>query len=236
MANTYSLDLELSSSQYASDTSPSANLNISAGLTNWGWVKFESLADGEQQCVSHRDTGTSYFPYGFLLSVTSGVGTLMFRHRNTSNETETASVAWTPTVATWYFVAVTVSGSTVKFYVGTVSSIPAQQGSNQTLSYTRTAAGSPIFFLGSSTGSASFFDGLLDDWRVYNAALTDFSGYKTEAVGNEANLQGYWKLNNDYTDSTANDTDLTASGSPVFSTDVPFVGAVKKSGLFSKFW
>lgn len=39
----------------------------------------------------------------------------------------------------------------------------------------------------------------------------------------KSKLVGYWKLNNDYTDS-AKSSDLTAANSPVFSVDVPFVG------------
>jgi hypothetical protein len=43
-----------------------------------------------------------------------------------------------------------------------------------------------------------------------------------ELVGNETNLVGYWKFNNNYLDETSNNNDLTASGSPVFSTDYAF--------------
>jgi len=38
-----------------------------------------------------------------------------------------------------------------------------------------------------------------------------------------AGLVGYWRFENNYLDETTNNNDLTASGSPVFSTDIPFI-------------
>jgi len=74
-----------------------------------------------------------------------------------------------------------------------------------------------------------FFDGLIDEVRVWNDIRSDAEvddNKLTELVGNEAGLAGYWKLNNDYLDETSNNNDLTAVAAPVFSTDVPFVGDV----------
>jgi|SRR3990167_925182 len=234
MANANSLDLEAGSSQYASDSSPSANLNIAGDLTLRGWVKFESTPASGNRMVfeSNRSPSDGRWVYTFALFNNAGTLQLEFSHKNSSDQNDNAVVDWTPSLDTWYFIAVTVATNTVKFYVGTVDSAPAQQGSNQTLSFTRTTSGSPTHFLGATT-SGLYFDGLIDDWRVYNTVVS-FTDYKQEGTGSESNLQGYWKLNNDYTDSTANGTDLTASGSPVFSTDVPFIGG--RSGLQSKYW
>jgi hypothetical protein len=85
-----------------------------------------------------------------------------------------------------------------------------------------------------SGGSACRFpDGLMDEVRVWNDVRTAqeiSDNYEKEISGGSANLQGYWKLNNNYTDETSNGNDLTASGSPVFSTDVPFVGTAAAAG------
>jgi hypothetical protein len=235
MANTHSLDLELSSSQYANDTSPSANLNIAGDLTLRGWVKFESTpSSGSRMAFIHsQNTATSRWPYGFGLFNNAGTLQLEFSHTNSSDQNENVVVNWTPSLDTWYFVAVTVATNTVKFYVGDETTSPVQQGSNQTLSFTRTTIAGFNLWIGTPNGSTLFMDGLVDDWRVYDAVVS-FGDYKQEGTGSESNLQGYWKLNNDYLDSTANATNLTASGSPVFSIDVPFIGG--GSGLQSKYW
>ncbi len=65
------------------------------------------------------------------------------------------------------------------------------------------------------------YDGLIDDVRMWNSVITDFSD-EAELIGNEANLIGYWKMNNTYDDATSNNNDLSASNTPSFSTDVPF--------------
>ena len=87
------------------------------------------------------------------------------------------------------------------------------------------------FFIGCNQDTnvaTNFFDGLIDEVRVWSDIRTVpeiLNNYKRELVGNEANLVGYWRLNNDYLDQTSNNNDLTASGSPVFSTSVPFTEA-----------
>lgn len=69
------------------------------------------------------------------------------------------------------------------------------------------------------------FDGLIDDVRFWNTALATSSldaNWKTALQGNETNLIAYYKLDNAYTDSTANGYNLTAASNPAFSTTVPF--------------
>jgi len=71
----------------------------------------------------------------------------------------------------------------------------------------------------------NLFDGLIDDVRVYDTDLSESeiaSTYNCALVGDESNLVGYWKLDNDLLDSTSNNNDLTNNGSFVFSTDVNF--------------
>lgn len=73
--------------------------------------------------------------------------------------------------------------------------------------------------------AASFYDGLMDEVRVWNTERTadNFqAGINTQISASSGGLVAYYKLNNDYADATANANDLTASGSPSFSTNVPF--------------
>ena len=82
---------------------------------------------------------------------------------------------------------------------------------------------------------ANFFDGLLDDARVWSDIRTATEmASKNEFVlyGTESNLVGYWKFDNDATDSqSSGNNDLTLTGSPVYSTDVPFSGVTARADL-----
>ena len=85
------------------------------------------------------------------------------------------------------------------------------------------------FFVGcnkNDAGSAAnFYDGLMDEVRVWNVTKTDadlLGGFSQQIAVNSANLQAYYKLNGDVTDANANANALTASGSPTYSSDVPF--------------
>lgn len=72
----------------------------------------------------------------------------------------------------------------------------------------------------------SFWDGLIDDVRVWSIArtATNMNGdFEDELVGNEASLVAYYKLNNNADDTTANAFHLNVTtGSPTYSTTVPF--------------
>ena len=85
------------------------------------------------------------------------------------------------------------------------------------------------------TGTAhNFFDGLVDDARLWNDIRTDselLSKLNKRLFGTEANLIAYYEFEDDFTDSQTNVTanDLTAVGSPVFSEDVPFSGLTARN-------
>lgn len=94
------------------------------------------------------------------------------------------------------------------------------------------------FFVGANKddagAAANFFDGLIDDVRVWNDVRTDTEMLsKNEFVlyGTESNLQAYWKFDSAATDTTANANTLTLSGSPSYSTDVPFSGVTSRADL-----
>jgi hypothetical protein len=70
-----------------------------------------------------------------------------------------------------------------------------------------------------------FYDGLIDEVRIFNVVRTQaqyLEGMSSQILTTTAGMQGYWKLNGDYVDATANANTLTATNTPVFSTDVPY--------------
>lgn len=220
MANTHSLDLEASSSQYAA-ANDSASLDITGNMTIEAWVNFESFSSNTMTIVGKYHTGTSQQSYLFFYD---GVANqLYFGVASTGSNVAFGNVAWTPTLGTWYHIAVVyTTGGTADFYVDGV-----QQGTQQTGLRTSIYNGTEkvgVGALGINGGVSGFFDGKIDEVRIWatNRSQADIAAnYRTELVGNETNLNAYWKLNNSYSDSTANSNTLTASGSPSFSTDVP---------------
>lgn len=227
MANTYSLDLEASSSQYASITDASqTGLDITGDITIEAWVKFESLPSNGNGAtfVSKWETTTNQRGYVFYLynnagtyELTSGIST-----DGTDANRETDFVTWTPSTGTWYHIAVVYDvGTNVKYFVN-----GSQQGSTQTVTKSSIVNSSAAFAIGSlniASTPAFLYDGLIDEVRVWSAIRSDAeisANYDKIISPSSSNLVGYWRLENNYLDETSNNNDLTASGSPVFSSDV----------------
>ncbi|MCP3681680.1 MAG: LamG domain-containing protein [bacterium] len=84
----------------------------------------------------------------------------------------------------------------------------------------------------SSGDPQNFYDGLMDDTRVWNDVRTasELLTYNGQVlVGTEANLIAYYEFTDDVTDSQTDGlNDLTAANSPTYSTDVPFSGVTSR--------
>ena len=123
------------------------------------------------------------------------------------------------------------SASTAKFYKNGVL-LGTKVGS-----LTAIHDNASVFYVGADKNNAgnvaNFYDGLIDDVRVWNDVRTAselLSKNNFVLLGTEINLIAYYKLDNDHTDSqTSGNNDLTASGSPSFSTDVPFSGLTSRN-------
>lgn len=93
------------------------------------------------------------------------------------------------------------------------------------------------FALGAYTNSGGsrtgFFDGLMDDVRVWNAVRTESQILQFNnrvLAGTESFLVAYYEFSSDVTDSqTSGNNDLTANNTPTYSTDVPFSGVTTRS-------
>lgn len=217
--STHSLDLELSSSQYASIADASqTGLDLNSDFTIECWVKFETTAT-DMLIVAKRTSTGNQRSYGFGYG-SAGVMLLdVFSDGSTGAQ---KTVTFTPTAGTWYHIAVAynkTAGECMFYLDGN------QTGATQTGMQTTIYNSTSPFSIGCLFAPAQdFFDGLISDVRVWSDIRTAQEirdNRFTQLVGNESNLVGYWKLNNDYTDSTANGNTLTASGSPVFSTTIP---------------
>lgn len=189
------------------------------------WVNFIGVGAGTQMLMSTElpgGGGDGYFFYWY----NDGVGglTLNFDYNDYAGFQQT-SVTWSPSVDTWYHVAVTRSrlDSEIKFYVDGV-----QQGATQTATTGQiSAVNNTLFRIGTDDGGNNI-NARVDDVRCWTKtrSVTEIAQDRSKQLPISEGLIGYWRLNGDATDSSGEGRDLTESGvvtypaspSPPFST------------------
>ena len=153
---------------------------------------------------------------------------------STGTNSETFNKPFTPQTAVWQHVAVSwdASTKTANFYHNGVD-LGSQVGA-----LTAISDNASEFFVGAyknDAGTATgFYDGLIDEVRLWNYVRSQEEFYlgMVDHVSTTATyLQAYYKFNAAATDSTANANDLTLSGTPVYSTDVPFPAPTTRADI-----
>ena len=132
-------------------------------ITVSAWFKYSASnsVSGGNVIVSHWTSGSNY-PY--ILYMDSGTMKYAITNAAVSNAITTGSAV---SSGNWHHAALVYDGSLVRGYLnGNLDGTPtAQTGAIQTLA-TSTIIGSR------DSGSFSFFNGVIDDVRIYNRALT----------------------------------------------------------------
>lgn len=132
----------------------------------------------------------------------------------------------TMSTGVWYHIAATFDASTGegKIYLDGV-----QQGATATGLGSSIADTSGLLSVGGiNWGGSESFDGDMDEVRIWAAVRSQAeidANKAVELVGNETNLNAYYKFNNSAVDSTANGNTLTAINGVGYTTDVPFTGS-----------
>ena len=239
--NTHSLDLEAGSSQYAS-RADIASLSFTGDWTFEFNVKIESLpgVGAFYVFLSKDDTGER--SYSLQLMNDGGTYKIQAEIFDAAEAQDSVRHTWAGASAgTWFHIAVTCDvsaavASQFEYFIDGSSAGNGDVDADNAVSAIKDSAAA--FAIGSKNTLGTperFFDGLIDDVRVWRDIRTPTEisdNYQKQLVGNETDLMGYWKLNNDYTDSQVSGlSDLTASGSPVFSSDVPFPGTAESGFL-----
>lgn len=191
-ASKIAVDTETTNSAYlyAAD---SVSLSLNATFTLAGWFKFESFPSDQNTVMLAKwdSAAVNDRSYNFNLVDAGGNKTLRLLTSNDgSNITGNVSVAWTPSLDTWYHIAVTKNTTTVKFYVD-----GSQLGTDQTLANGDISDEPSPFQIGANDGITSpfnFHDGSIDDVRVYSSVISDFSNRSQNLTGSEAGLVAYW--------------------------------------------
>lgn len=220
--NTGSLDLDGGDDSIYISDGGQTGLDLQDDFTFECWFKPDSAANA-QVLISKwygNDVATSAYRFrqqgsGLYLQMTDTGGT---------NTEET--VSYTFADDSWYHIAVTrdKTAGEVKFYVyGT------QAGTTQTATTNQLYNSNADFIIGSTDSTTvhqGFTAGNIKEVRVWSDVRTQteiFDNVYATLTGSEANLVGYWKLNDSgvYTDETTNNNDLTSEGSPAHSTSCP---------------
>lgn len=187
------------------------------------------VAVGYYTSVSGTTTPTLYSTQDNSFAANT-VYQLRLRISSTGANEEALTKVVDITTGMWYRFQVSwqASTSTATFYINAAS-----QGT-ATGALTGIYNGTGVLYIGSYLGTGSFYDGLVDDIRIWNTTRTagEFSTFlNRNLVGTEAGIAAYYKLESAATDSTANANNLTLSGSPSYSIDVPYSGVTTRLDL-----
>lgn len=225
-APTQCTDLESTSSQYFSKTTP-AGMTFTDDFTVSAWVKLESYP-AITGSIASRYNATS----GWLMDVdSSGRVRLLGYNAGPANYSLVSSVQSLP-LGRWVHIAAqldmsaftaTPTTSYVMFDGADVPSSVTRAGTNPTALI---QAGD--FQIGAAN-STTFFDGKIAQFAIYSAKVTQTNirdRMSQTLVGNESSLISAYSFNNVITDlNTSNANNLTAQASvAATSTDSPYAG------------
>lgn len=223
-APTQCTDLESSSSQYYSKTSPSG-MTFTDDFTCMAWVKLESY--GTPCCIASRYNGTS--GWYFLINANGQVQMDGFNAgpTNYSNVSSGPSIPlgrWVHVAAQLDMSAYTATTTTSYTMIDGVD-VPSRVSRGGTNPTALVQAGN--FQVGADNGTQYPFDGKLAQVAVFSAKVTQATirTYMSQGLaGNETSLISAYSFNNSITDlNTSNANNLTAQNSAVATaTDSPF--------------
>ena len=193
--STIAADFEAGSSQYlyAAD---SASLSMTGAFTIECWVKPESLpANGTFMALvtKWRDGGANQSSYYFGVYNNAGTYRLVLYTSSDGAAADGIFQDWTVSVGTWYHVTTThAADGTVQFFVDGSQIGVDQAGTGAVFDGNAAVA---IAAARHDIAANEFFDGVMDDVRVWNDVRTsvELSGnYNIELAGTESNLVAYW--------------------------------------------
>jgi hypothetical protein len=135
-----------------------SDLNLTAGLTVEAWVRPSSLSSWRAVAVKERSSSLSYALYA------NSSGSRPTARLFTTSDLATSGTAQLG-LSTWSHLTMTWSGSTLRLYVN------GTQVSSRTVSGSLATGTSPLR-IGGRIGASEWFNGRIDELRVYRRALS----------------------------------------------------------------
>src|SRR5215211_1234746 len=193
------------------------------------------ITKGRAEAETPANLNMNYF-----LGIDATSGRLVADYEDTAgglNHPVTGTAVVTSNV--WHHAAVTFNGTALTLYLdGVADGVPlATTATPESTSIQHAALGTAM----NSTGvAAGFFQGILDEARIWNVARTalEINGSRSQEITSAAGLVARWGLNegagSTIGDSTGNLNIGTAAASPTWSTDVPTLTAAPawNAGLY----
>lgn len=181
--NVRTVDLETSSSQYLK-AADSASLSLTGDMTIECWIKFESIPTGYIAFLTKWKDGTGQDWFLGLLNQ----GSLEWYINGAAGA---CSRAWSPSTATWYHVAAShSSGGEMKVFIDGAQLGTTATGQGNTINDNDVATA-----IGAQDTPAFYFDGLVDDVRIWNTVrtVTQIADNRSiQLTGTETGLVAYW--------------------------------------------
>lgn len=145
-------------STYAANAGTSAAFNLTNAVTMVAWVKLTALGV-DQKIISKR-------PSYVLTVYSNNIPETEIFIGGVSNDTRSASGGTVLSTGVWYQIAGTYDGATLKTYVnGVLDRQISVSGNMDTVAY-------PITIGKTADSAGNYFNGLIDDARVYNRTLS----------------------------------------------------------------
>ena len=191
------------------------------------WVYWHGGNNWQRVFDFGQDTGHNMF-----LTPRSGANTLRFAITTAGSDAEERLDAGLLPTNQWVHVAVTLQGGTGTLYVNGIAA------DSQPIALDPSDVVGGNTWLGRSQYADPFFDGLIDEVRVWNVALTQDqiqAGMNRTLTGDDPSLVGYWRFDESWGstahDQTVNGNDGTILGGPVRTADhAPFLYTVDEAG------
>lgn len=223
--NTHSADFLHGASQYARIVSPAAGVAVSGDFTFATWIKIRvGATEPDAFMIFARDKlvgGNSINYFWWYRNAT-----LFIRARRSGGPDFNKNQAMNLGQGTWHHVATTWDQALddLRFYFdGSPAGAPQSFGHTDPLDDR-----DGRFWMGRQNSAPDYMDGQLDEGQIWNRPLSPAeiaTNYDKTMIGTEPGFRSYWRLNNDWLDTTGNGNTLTpgaAGQAPTFVADTPF--------------
>ncbi|HCX20517.1 MAG TPA: hypothetical protein DHN29_01295, partial [Cytophagales bacterium] len=182
------------------------------------WVNFDVLGQNHS-LIDRRGSGAAEREYVIQLLGTNKIQFTLF-DGSTSGFLNAETSSFIPSTNQWYHVACTYDASGLQsglaIYIDGVS-VPVDQTNSAYTAMENLAL--PLEF--GANQSLNFFNGQMDEVKIYNYTKTDFSDRYTPLAGNESGLIAYYSFDENagtvLYDRSVNTNDGTITGTPAWA-------------------